>query len=101
MKRLHLITLLLCLTLTGAIGQNLTIEQAVTHSGFFADSPRMIWGGPAGSYLQVRNDELIATQARSGKETVLLTREALNRAFGESGVEPVGRLSLPQVMTGG
>ncbi len=101
MKRIALIVLLSYLIISGVAGQDLTIEKAVTHAGFYPNAPRLIWGGPAGGYLEVRNDELISTEVRKGKESVLFTRGDLNRVLEKSGLEPLRRLALPQVMPGG
>ncbi len=84
-----------------ATGQQLTIEQAIGQTGFYPDVPIMIWGGPAGAYLQVRDDELIATQVKTGKEAVLLTKETLNKVLRESGLETLSPLPLPQVLSDG
>ena len=80
--------------------QQLTIEQAVLQTGMRPSAPQYMWGGPDGGYLQVKNGAIFSTQAKSGKESVLITREELNAVFQASGLPALPSLMLPQVLAG-
>jgi dipeptidyl-peptidase-4 len=81
--------------------QELSIGQAVLQTGLHPVKPAYVWGGPAGGYLLVRNDDLLSVQARSGKETVLLTGSDLVKMLAGAGLKPVATLPLPTVLPDG
>ncbi|MFA6125831.1 MAG: DPP IV N-terminal domain-containing protein [Bacteroidales bacterium] len=84
-----------------APAQQLSIEQAVLQTGLYPAKPAYVWGGPVGSFLQVRNGGIVSTSARSGKETEILNRDEFNRLIQAAGLAPVQGLSLPEVLQSG
>jgi dipeptidyl-peptidase-4 len=95
-----LLSVLLSLALNVS-GQQLTIEQAVTQRGLYPVRQSFIWGGPSGGYLLQRNGSLVSVQARNQKETVILTREELNKLLQQAGLQPMTRLPMPDILPSG
>lgn len=90
-----------CLFGSPVSAQQLSIEQAVLQTGLFPSRPAFVWGGPAGGYLQVKNGSIVSTQAKTGKETILLTRDEINPVLQAAGVPLLTALALPQILPSG
>jgi dipeptidyl-peptidase 4 len=102
MMRLLLACLLIaCLSGIPAAAQQLSIGQAVLQTGLYPSVPEYAWGGPAGGYLAVKNSSLISVQAKTGRESVLVTRDELNNLLRESGLEPLQNITLPVILPSG
>jgi dipeptidyl-peptidase 4 len=82
-------------------GQQLSIEQAVLQNGLFPSRPTFSWGGPSGGYLQVKNGSIVSIQAKSSKESVILTKEELNSVLQSAGVPSIPFISMPEVLPSG
>ena len=98
------LTLSLLITLGIALqlpAQQISIEQAVMQAGLFAPKPSYLWGGPDGAYLQLKNNTIISVQAKTGRESTLLTRDELNVILQTSGIEAIQALSLPEILQDG
>ncbi len=102
MKKFLSISLLIIAVLVANVtAQQLSIEQAVLQTGLNAARPAFAWGGPDGGYLQVKNGAIMSIQAKTGKETTLITRIEINTLLQSSGVQPLQTLVLPEVMPSG
>lgn len=98
--------LLASLLLTGLIvfqisAQQLSIEQAVLQTGLYPARPSFVWGGPAGGYLQIKNGSIVSVQAKSNKESIILTRDEFNQFLQASGLTALLVLPLPEVLPSG
>jgi len=98
--------LLASLLLTGLIvfqisGQELSIDQAVLQTGLYPARPSFVWGGPAGGFLQIKNGSIVSVQAKSNKESIILTRDEFNQFLQASGLAALLVLPLPEVLPSG
>jgi dipeptidyl-peptidase 4 len=102
MKKFLFASLLLSVFIVFQIpAQQLTIEQAVLQTGLNPVPPAFIWGGPSGGFLQVKNGSLVSIQARSSKESIILTRDEFNQIIQASGLAAVPALPLPVILPSG
>lgn len=98
---------LICILLVTGIfpfqvsAQQLSIEQAVLQTGLHPSRPDFSWGGPSGGFLQVKNGAIVSIQVKSGKESVVITRDDLNRMFLDAGLPLLKALSLPEILPSG
>lgn len=100
-KRISAILLLTSFFIIRVPAQQLSIEQAVLQTGLYPSRPSLVWGGPAGGYLQVKNGSIVSIQAKSGKESILLSRDDLNVILQASGVPAIPVLALPEILPSG
>jgi len=100
-KQLIGILLVSGLLVSSLSAQQLSVEQAVLQTDMNPSAPPFVWGGPSGGYLLVKNDALISVQAKSGKETVIITRNDFNEILKSYAIPVFSAMPVPEVLPTG